>query len=602
MMHQASKTLVLIACLLAVIFNRSVGLSQQQPESKTVVLKGATVIDGLGGLPIPEGVIVIEGDKIKSFGGKGTAYPADATVVDLSGKVVIPGIVDSHVHFQPWLAELFLNHGVTTVIVPYNNNSTSGCTVAEREASHQRDARTPRIFCNPGLPLSPSMTEDQVRETVREWLKKRPDFAWLLVFNDRSRQVYQWAAAEIHDAGLVVFGHTEDAPGSIRAGQDVVEHLWGFAQALMSPKELDDYQKGEYLHWGLFLKDAIRMDQMIREAVQRGVYLNPTLVYELGSQSSLAHKHELELYELYRNPDLMTYFPENFAEASLFKFRSVRTFSTKYEDPVAFSRLSPKDFEQFKEAYRLSGEFVKQWVRAGGKIIGGTDDPAGGTAGLSVHSEMEMLVEVGLTPMQALQAETSWGAEMLTARRKASSRPPVGLIAQGAFADFVVLGANPLENIENTKKIEGVMKGGKFIQLGYTPYLVAPRPTVSSAIPRTQEPEISSITPHVVVEGSPGFEMVIGGVGFVGNSVVRVDGVSVPTTFVNIRTLKAKIRAEAVMRAVPNRFDQPGPEQRVGIYGDRTVKITVFNAPPDGGTSNSVSLRVIAKWMADTID
>ena len=80
-------------------------------------------------------------------------------------------------------------------------------------------------------------------------------------------------------------------------------------------------------------------------------------------------------------------------------------------------------------------------------------------------------------------------------------------------------------------------------------------------------------------------------------AIVRVDGVSVPTTFVDIRTLKARIPASVVARALPNRFNEPGPFQLNGVYGDRTVKITVFNRPPDGGTSNSVSLRVQAKWL-----
>ena len=60
----------------------------------------------------------------------------------------------------------------------------------------------------------------------------------------------------------------------------------------MTAQELENYQKGEYLHWGLFLKDTPRIEQMIREAVQRGVYLNPTMGYELGSQSPLARRHE----------------------------------------------------------------------------------------------------------------------------------------------------------------------------------------------------------------------------------------------------------------------------------------------------------------------
>ena len=110
---------------------------------------------------------------------------------------------------------------------------------------------------------------------------------------------------------------------------------------------------------------------------------------------------------------------------------------------------------------------------------------------------------------------------------------------------------------------------------------------------------MSAITPNTVAEGSAAFDITVEGVGFIGKSIVRVDGVPVPTTFVDIRTLKARVPASVVARATPHRFAYPGPEQHPGIYGDRTVKITVYNGPPDGGASNSVSLRVFAKWLAE---
>ena len=338
------------------------------------------------------------------------------------------------------------------------------------------------------------------------------------------------------------------------------------------------------------------MEQMIREAVQRGVYLNPTMGYELGSQSRLARKHEDLMYDLYRNGALMAYYPENLADGSLLKFRAIRNFSIRHENLVPLTKLSPEELEAFREAYRLSGEFVNRWVQAGGKIMGGTDDPYPGATGFNQHMEMAMLVEVGLTPMQALRAMTILGAELMTARRKVPMKPAVGFIGEGAFADLVVLGANPLDNIENTRNIERVMKGGQFVRLGYTADYAKPQGPIR-AIPSTPEPEISGITPNAVAEGSGEFELTVEGVGFISDSVVRVDGVSVPTTFANIRTLKARIPAGIVARAVPNRFNEPGPYQLNGVYGDRTAKITVFNRPPDGGTSNSVSLRVQARWL-----
>ena len=583
---------VILALLIGLSLLPQVSRSQEKPQSRVLVLKGATVIDGLGHQPIPNAVIVIEGDKVKSFGGADTSYPADANVVDLSGKYIIPGLVDCHVHYQPWLGELFLNYGVTSICEPGGNNDHG-----EREASYRSDERSPRIFASQGRPaFRPNMNHEQVVQAMQEWLKKKPDFANFDVYNERNKQQWQWAAEVAHEAGLMVFGHTENAPASIEAGEDVVEHLWGFAEALMTPEELQGFRQGKYLHWGLFLKESPRRDQLIADAVRRGVILNPTLVYELGSQSPVAHKHELELYNLFADPNLMTYFPEDRAVGSLYKFRSVRNFSTRYESPVAFPNLSSEDFRQFQEAYRLVGEFVKKWVQDGGKIFGGTDDPSSGMGGITLHIEMEMLTEppIGLTPMQALETEESWGAALLAGRNKTSTQPPVGIIAPGAFADIVVLGADPLADITNTNKIERVIKGGEFIKLGYTPYYTEPRPQ-SSTIPHNPEPEISAITPHAVVEGGPDVDITVEGVGFTGNSQIRIDGVPVPTTFVDIRTLKAKVPAAVVARALPNRFIQPGPEQLTGVYGDRTVKITVFNAPPDGGLSGSVSIRVTSK-------
>ncbi len=244
---------------------------------------------------------------------------------------------------------------------------------------------------------------------------------------------------------------------------------------------------------------------------------------------------------------------------------------------------------------------MRRWVQAGGKIMGGTDDPFPGATGFNQHMEMAMLVEVGLTPMQALKSMTIWGAEVMTARRRTPTQPAVGLIGPGALADLVVLRANPLDDINNTRSIDRVMKGGQFVRLGYTADYTRPLGPVR-AIPSTPEPEVSAITPHTVLEGASDVDMTIEGVGFISDSIVRVEGVSVPTTFVDIRTLKARIPSRFVASALPNRFNEPGPFQLNGVYGDRTVKITVFNRPPDGGTSNSVSLRVQAAWLGGGTD
>jgi hypothetical protein len=199
--------------------------------------------------------------------------------------------------------------------------------------------------------------------------------------------------------------------------------------------------------------------------------------------------------------------------------------------------------------------------------------------------------------MQALRSATIWSAEMLAGVNGVRGRPKVGSIAPGAFADLAVLSANPLADISNTTRIERVMKGGRFVSLGYDPaYFSFTSPPRSIAM-ATPAPRISEISPHTVLAGSPDFELTVRGVGFVGNSIVKVDGASVRTIFVNPRVLKANLSASIVESAEPNPFDAPGPDQESGVFGDPTVVITVYNPPPEGGTSNGVALRIRAKWM-----
>lgn len=570
--------------------------AQAAPPRQTV-LKGATVITAAGTPPIRDAVVVIDGETIRSVGGKDTGYPADATVIEVPGKFIIPGLVESHAHYEAWMGELFLNHGVTTVLAVGGDFGTA------KEASQASTSRSPRIFDTAGDPdIDPSMSEEQVREAVRAWLEGQPDFARLRDYTEQSSGTFRWAAEEIHGAGLIVFGHTMNAPESVRAGHDVVEHMWGFIVPLMSPQEQEAFKAGRHLHWSLFLKDWSKLEQSMQEAIAQGASINPTLVYELGSLSSHAAKHEREIYELHNDRSLMVYYPQNIAASLLQKQRQIRNFAGRYENLVLLSRLTPDERRALERGYASAGRLVERFVALGGKIQAGTDTISGGTPGLSLHHEMELLVEAGLTPSQALQSTTAWSAEMLAGKNGALGHPNVGVIAEDMLADLVVLAADPLQDIGNTRTIERVMKGGRFVTLGYDPaYYSFSRPPRSIAM-ATPEPELSAIMPHTIVEGSTDFELIVHGVGFVGNSVVRVDGASMRTTFVNPRMLKAKIPASVVKRATRNPFDAPGPDQHSGVFGDPTVSVTVFNAPPEGGESNSISLRLRPQWLGVSDD
>ncbi len=554
----------------------------------TLVIRGATIIDGLADAPLQNRSIVIEGNTIRDVRPGDAPMPAGAQVIDLTGKFIIPGLFDSHVHWEEYMGELYVNHGVTSVMA-------LGNTSKALRAKSQDAVDLPRFFHTGGrFTFNDASSEAEVHLAIRSWLQNEPDMAWFPQYNDRLSHNYALAAEEAHKAGFLVFGHTDNAPGSVRDGMDILEHVWGFGEALMTPDEHRAFREGKYLTWATFLTDQKRIQPMIADAVRRGAYLNPTLHYEWGGLSKRAAERELEDYRTLSNPDLV-YFPRNVMDDILAVQRQIKNFSSRYENMPWIVRLQPDDRKEFEAGYRNVLDLTRAYIAAGGKIQAGTDTMAGGTPGLSQHHEMETLVEAGLTPMQAIKASTSWSAELLEGKNGARGRAKIGSIRAGNFADLVVISADPMTNISNTKKIERVMKNGRWIELGYHPEYVTLLKPATAIAASTFAPVISAIEPSSVKEGSPSTRIALEGSGFTTSSLVRVDGISVKTIFRNPRRLEFELPANAVARATPDPYRAPGPAQNVAVIGYRGIAVSVFNPPPEGGTSNTINEMVLPK-------
>jgi hypothetical protein len=484
------------------------------------------------------------------------------------------------------MGELLVNHGVTSILAL--DNVPKALRVRSEDAHD-----LPRLFhAGPRPQFTPGSSDADITEAMRTWLQSEPDLAWFPQYNGGFSRAYKFAAGEAHKAGLMVFGHTDDAPGAIRDGMDIVEHVWGYAEAVMSPEELQSFRDGKLLTWATQLSDWSKLDAMIADAVRRGIYLNPTMTYEWGGLSARAAQRELEDYSTLSNPDLV-YFPRNMSDSILARHRQIKNFSSRYDSMPWIGKLPAQDRSEFETGYKNVREFNRRWVAAAGKIQAGTDIITGGIPGSALHHEMEMLVESGLTPMQALKSATSWSAEILQGKDKARGEAKVGAIRAGNFADLVVVSADPLSDISNTKKIERVMKNGRWVELGYHPEYFTFVRSARSLAAATFAPAISSIQPSSVKAGSGPVRVVLEGSGFMMTSLVRVDGVSVKTIFRNPRQIEFDLPAHAVERATPNPYFAPGPVQNTGIIGYRAVSIHVFNPPPEGGTSNTVQQMVL---------
>ena len=134
------------ALVLALVLVTGLSLSAQQrpPRSRPLVLEGATLIDGTGRPPLADAVVVVEGTRITAVGTKGrVSYPANATVITLAGRTILPGLIDGHVHLQDWEVPMFLPFGITTIADIHNNTAWS---VAQREALKSGRIKGPRLF------------------------------------------------------------------------------------------------------------------------------------------------------------------------------------------------------------------------------------------------------------------------------------------------------------------------------------------------------------------------------------------------------------------------------------------------------------------------
>jgi hypothetical protein len=558
----------------------------QQIDFGRMVLTGATIIDGLADTPLTGHSVLIEGNTISEIIPPGGSFPEDTEVVDLSGKYIIPGLIDSHVHWGGYMGELYINHGVTSVYA-----------LTEIDKETRTDSQTslgmPRLFHTANRPpFNANHDRAEIRQIIEQWLEKEPDIAHFPTHNSSISQAYAIAAREVHGAGFMVFGHAENVTESVADGHDVIEHIWGFTQAIMSDEDLRAFQRGDYLTWATFMSDDWdRIDGIIRYVVEQGGYLNPTLVYEWGGMSRDANQRELDDFATLRNPDLV-YFPDSIAKSLYAKHRQIKNFSKRYGNLPLVSKLPEQDLAVFKRGFENIKEFMRRFMAAGGKVQAGTDAITAGVPGLGLHQEMRLLVETGLTPMQAIKAATRWSAEQLEGLRGARGPAPVGSIEPDKRADLLILDKDPLEDIYNSRSISRVMKDGHWVELGYHPeyftFTGPPRAIAGS----TFAPVISAVNPSFVHAGDTPPRISLDGSGLQMTTLIRVNGISVKTYFLNPRRIEFDLPESLVASFGQDPYRSPGPAQQNGIIGFRAIEIHAFNPPPVGGASNTITLMV----------
>ena len=413
---------------------------------QTLAVTDCTLIDARSGRATAHNTIVITGDRITARGpAASTRIPAGARIVSGSGKFVIPGLWDMHVHVgaieDDWFP-LYLANGVTGL-----REMAASEKNAPRQRQYRQDAASGRRF-GPELfwtlfAMDAPAIQDARQARAEVARRAALGLTYIKIYNGLSREAYFAIAEECRKRGLQMVGHIPDqvsASEVARAGQASVEHLDGILLAC-SRKEAEARWMMQHNQnaWKLLLDtfDSAKADALIESFRAGGVWQTPTLViHQVGV---LAEEHKLPggAPVQYARQDYLKSWPR---EAMGGPFGGL-------------------DADSARRVFAVYQDLLRRMDRRGVRILAGTDTPYPYyVPGFALHEELELLVEAGLSPAAALRAATWNPAEFLHVSRD------YGSVGPGKVADLVVLDANPLTAIANTRRIRAVVRRGHLIE------------------------------------------------------------------------------------------------------------------------------------------
>lgn len=519
-----------------------VGSAQGPAANTTIAIVGGTVIEGTGAPARPNTTIVVTGERITKIGpSASTPAPAGAQVINAAGKYVIPGLWESHVHYRDFQTEMLMTHGITSAI-DWTDPPEKEWAFLQKAGQEKGKIVGPRLFIA-GETIRTDATPEQARQQVRE-LKALGADQINVVLATRKDPLLA-AIDEAKKVGLPSAGYPIYTRAAIDAGINAIKHTYVLGSA--NWPDPDQYAE-RYLRQRT-AKDFLLGDnyqELAKLMASQKVAWVATFVKDFKVILDRRDEYELEAYRLLANPELQYLPTHNFL------------LMLTNEQPTGIARVasgqigtinrSGEEWELYRRTYKNLLAFMKLFVDQGGRVLAGTAPHSFVLPGLSLHQEMQLFVDAGLTPMQALQSATLWPAEHL---RKDKD---LGSLAEGKLADIVVLRQNPLENIRNSRTVETVIQGGKMLPLGYHRNYVNPIPRVPLAGAGTTiaggpsgegylAPQVTEVAPAFAVEGSSDTTLTVRGRGFAPVSVVYFERLPLQTTFVSATEVKAVLPA-----------------------------------------------------------
>ncbi len=552
-MNSRRFLLILAACFVWVVPGSVRG------QNQVTVLQGATLIDVVSATKVEDSVVVMEQGRIRAVGKNGQiSIPAGSRVIDLKGKYLLPGLIDPHIHYRDWVGEILLAYGITSVLDQANPTSWS---LAMKEAQQKGKVRAPRFFVTgnqvDGSPIETYFAEfghmdswisgaggdvppaeraikysdagrsyktylddpEEARREVRELVEKGVDA--IKVHHKLTRQVLKAITDEAHRAGLSVVGHRVDAREAAELGMDFVEHTSPIAIATITDEQkLLEIKQGKILNPHAYM-DPESFQDVARILVEKSVFFDPTLSGSWKGITPRREQHRAEWEQLTAHPALQ-YIPSSYSNQ----------YNNSYD---IFERIGEREANLLQEGYRNVERFMRVFVDEGGKLLASSDAAHSTPPGLGVHQNMELFVDAGISPWEALRGATLYPAQLLRKEKD------LGTVEVGKLADLVVLGADPLADISNTRKIEMVFLDGEPVDTSFHPDYKIPIPrAVVDSIDRDVTPNLSNVFPNIATEGDPDLTVELTGQ-FWPSSKVTFNGVPIQSSLLSGGRLRATI-------------------------------------------------------------
>jgi imidazolonepropionase-like amidohydrolase len=418
----------------------TIGIVGCNPGAGKVAYVGAALFDGTGTPLVLDAVIIVSEGHIEEIGPPDVvSVPRGATEIRVDGKWIVPGLIDAHVHAKPWTLSRFLAYGVTSI---RDVGGEQNAVVALRDETSLGATPAPRMYVSGAwIDGAPAQWDDATEVRTPTEARRAIDQLLLVdvsqakIYTKITRRLLRPLMDEAQTLNLPVTAHLGklDAVSAVNLGVCCLEHMSGVvASASRDPARFarahDDFFTGWNLEartWGRL--DSASLHRTARLLVEPGASIIPTLVLH-QAWSRLTDRSYIDQLDLSGVPD------------SIQQAWNIR-------DLIRRAGIRSEDFSAFRRSRGAQNRFVRLFHGEGGLVAAGTDAPNQLLApGASLHDEMAMLVDAGLSPRDALLAATLNVARLL-------ETDTIGVLRPGAVADFLVLSGNPLEDITNTREI-----------------------------------------------------------------------------------------------------------------------------------------------------